>query len=156
MVMQPTYSNWATKNVPGTFDSTKDWCIPLLSADLAVVFHVRLQQVAEAALIEHDNLVNPFPTDQADQPFNAFILPREYGDVDRSRMPVVRRSNLALTHFDFVRRLMLAVSNDIFLRPARRRGCPPLQHLSLSASTTRHGDAISVTEQSSATSIGDD
>src|SRR5229473_3051390 len=28
LVMQPA-QNWTTKNVPGTFDSTKDWCILL-------------------------------------------------------------------------------------------------------------------------------
>jgi hypothetical protein len=52
----------------------------------------------------------------------------------------------------FARRLMLPVSNDTLLRVVRRRSCPRFLPRALSASTTGHGGAISVSEQSSATS----
>ena len=56
----------------------------------------------------------------------------------------------------FARRLMLPVSNDTMLRVVRRRGCPPFAAPSVIGFMTGHGGAISGTEQSSATSSGDD
>ena len=55
-----------------------------------VIFHVTEQQVTEVALAEHNNVVKAFPSDRTDQPFSISILPRERGDVGRSRMPIDR------------------------------------------------------------------
>jgi hypothetical protein len=66
--MQPA-KNWAAKNVSSPRDGAKDWCDPpaeIERAGLVVVIHVRQEQVAKEALIDHDNMVDAFPADRAD------------------------------------------------------------------------------------------
>src|SRR2546426_5449282 len=47
----------------------------LMGTDGVVVGEVRAQQAAEMALIEHDDVVQAFPADRADQAFGEGILP---------------------------------------------------------------------------------
>src|SRR5258708_16769466 len=43
---------------------------------LVVILHVRQQDVTEASLAEHNNVVKAFPSDRTDQPFGICVLPR--------------------------------------------------------------------------------
>jgi hypothetical protein len=76
-VVQPA-ENWAAKNLPGPFDGTRERRILLqreMCAGAIIIFHVRQQQVAEAAFAEHDNVVEAFPSDRTDQSFGIPDLP---------------------------------------------------------------------------------
>jgi hypothetical protein len=92
LVVQPA-ENWEAKNLPGSFDGTRELRILLqgeMRARAIVIFHVRQQQVAEVALAERDNVVKAFPSDRPDQPSAYRFCQGERSDVGRSRMPIDR------------------------------------------------------------------
>src|SRR5262245_28381991 len=61
-----------------------------LRASLVVVFLIQSEQVAKVPLANHNDIIQAFPPDRADQPFNIAILPRR----TRRRRPVTNAHRL--------------------------------------------------------------
>jgi hypothetical protein len=63
---------------PNPLDRTMDWSILAqrqMSASLVVVVHIRPQDSPQVSLPEDDHMVEAFPSDRTDEPFNLSILP---------------------------------------------------------------------------------
>ena len=68
-----------------------------MRAYLIVVFHVRQQNVAKMSFARDNDMIDAFSADRTDQPFSISALPRERGDVGRSRMPIDRSLRMKIS-----------------------------------------------------------
>src|SRR5258708_10159674 len=70
---------WRRQNGTNSMYFSRRWRVLVdrkVRASLVVVGRVRLQQMAEMPLAEHDNVVKTFSPDRTDRPFTISVLPR--------------------------------------------------------------------------------
>ena len=78
LMMQPA-QDWLADNTPGCNGGGWYRCILIqgqVTVRAVVVGHVRQQHVTQMAFAKHNDMINAFPADRADQPFCISVLPR--------------------------------------------------------------------------------
>ena len=77
--MMKSAEKWRRQNATNGMYCSRRWRVLVdrkVRASLVIVGRVRLQQMAEMPLAEHNNVVKTFPPDRTDRPFTISVLPR--------------------------------------------------------------------------------
>jgi len=85
MVQTTEDGHW--NDPPGPVERSRDWGVFVqrqVSPESVVIRDIGRDDAAEMGLAEHDEMVQTFPSDRADRPFDTGILPRR----SRCRRPI--------------------------------------------------------------------
>jgi hypothetical protein len=78
MVQSADLGNFYYPANPQRLEHSAGWCIFVereMSSKILVVVEVRFQDAPQTGFIQHDHMIQAFPTNRADQSLNVGVLP---------------------------------------------------------------------------------